>query len=352
MDGLAVKGLIGLAVKGLIGLAVKGLIGLAVKGLIGLAVKGLIGLAVKGLIGLAVKGNVNYEDLGWFRAVCNPNGATPCCFNNMCVNKTVQECQCTECYDFRPKVYAELADWIPDDPTCRFLQYKSKEQVCDVLKNVTVYFIGDSFLRQIYISLLGFLEKSNSTNIFVDNTSPALIEKCDKHYRYIAECRHSIKHDIVDCDGSTRLHLEETYLADHVHSVLAAVRQLSGMNNSWFIIGFGAHDSYNVDHVQKKLLEPLLSEISKSDWPRLVWCEPQAAGLLKTPTVPQQLNPYRINFNVKVNELMTKHNVPVLRFYNMTSLALSYDGSHYGKGVNDVKAQIILNYILEQRSKR
>ncbi|KAK0065484.1 hypothetical protein Bpfe_004917 [Biomphalaria pfeifferi] len=294
-------------------------------------------------------GNVNYEGLEWFRALCNPKGSTPCCYNNICVNRTVNECQCEGCFDFRAKKYAELAEWIPDDHSCKIRKFQSKDEVCRVLGNTTIYFIGDSFMRQLYISVLGFFEEEDSKNIFVDNTSPAIIQKCDKHYRYIAECRHSLKHDFSECNA--RIHCEEMYSVTNVGQVLNAMKTLTGKNNSWFLVGFGAHDSYNTDLVQKTLLEPLLSTIAELTWPMFVWYEPQAAGHLKTQRVPEQLNPRRMTFNAKINALMEKHNVPVIKFYNMTSQVLSYDGSHYGKGVNDVKAHILLNYILEERGR-
>ncbi|KAK6979686.1 hypothetical protein BgiMline_020672, partial [Biomphalaria glabrata] len=148
-----------------------------------------------------------------------------------------------------------------------------------------------------------------------------------------------------------RIHCEEMFFVTNVGQVLNAMKTLTGKNNSWFLVGFGAHDSYNPDLVQKTLIEPLLLEAGKSTWPKFVWYEPQAAGHLKTQKVPEQLNPRRKTFNAKINALMEKHNVPIIKFYNMTSQVLSYDGSHYGKGVNDIKAHILLNYILEERGR-
>ncbi|CAL1545457.1 unnamed protein product [Lymnaea stagnalis] len=64
-------------------------------------------------------GNINFPGKEWQRAVCNPKGDTPCCMNNFCVNKSVQECQCPECHDMRQQIHAEFATWVPADPTCK-----------------------------------------------------------------------------------------------------------------------------------------------------------------------------------------------------------------------------------------
>nr|KAI8748434.1 hypothetical protein BgiMline_017866 [Biomphalaria glabrata] len=297
-------------------------------------------------------GNIGLEGLFVFRALCNPKGPTPCCYNNVCANKTVQECQCPQCYDLRKKLHAELADWIPDDPTCKILKFQTKKEVCDVLHNTTLYFVGDSFIRQLYISVLGLFDKNDTYKVFAKHTKKDMLDKCDKYYRYISECRRYINTELMECNNSTVLRCIERYRATTIDSVLTEMRSLQGKPNSWFIAGFGNHDGYNLTYLQEKLIDPLLTEAKRNEWPKLVWFEPHAPGLMKTPHIPHQLAPYRIPFNAKVKELMEKHRIPNLRFYSLTEPVLSYDGSHYGKGVNDVKVQILLNFILEQRTKR
>ena len=53
--------------------------------------------------------------LHWFRALCDEDGPTPCCFKNTCVAKPKVECTCTECYDTRSKMHAEYAEWKPEN---------------------------------------------------------------------------------------------------------------------------------------------------------------------------------------------------------------------------------------------
>nr|KAI8748431.1 hypothetical protein BgiMline_017863 [Biomphalaria glabrata] len=296
-------------------------------------------------------GSVTYEGLYWFRALCNPKGPTPCCYNNVCANKTVQECQCPQCYDFRTKLHAELADWIPDDPTCKMLQFAKEEDICSALQNATIYLVGDSFMRHLCISVLNLIYQNETDKVYRENAGEAEKKKCDIHYRFVAECSGYLHSDLLTCGNTTRIHCQELWRADMVNDVVKLFRQLRGQNNSWFIFGIGAHDSFNTDYVQKKMIDPLLAELAQSDWPKLVWYEPHSDGLMKSPNVPAQLGPNRIIYNNKVKDYMDQHNVSVLRFFNLTRPVVSYDGSHYGKGVNDVKLQIILNYLLEERSR-
>ena len=89
----------------------------------------------------------------WYRALCDEDGATPCCYNNRCSNRTKEQCDCAECYDMRRTVQAEYATWVPGDPRCR-TERLSAGQLCRVLDGATLYFIGDSFVRHVYTALL------------------------------------------------------------------------------------------------------------------------------------------------------------------------------------------------------
>ena len=72
-----------------------------------------------------------------------------------------------------------------------------------------------------------------------------------------------------------------------------------------------------------------------------------APGLLKTPRVPSQNRESIIRFNADIFNVLEKWSIPIFDSFNFTDGTTSFDGAHYGKGVNDVKVQIFLNYILE-----
>ena len=89
----------------------------------------------------------------WYRALCDPEGATPCCFRNRCRNRTEGQCVCRDCYDLRQAVQAEHATWRPAGAGCG-TERLSVGQVCRVLEGATLYFIGDSFVRHVFTALL------------------------------------------------------------------------------------------------------------------------------------------------------------------------------------------------------
>ena len=94
---------------------------------------------------------------------------------------------------------------------------------------------------------------------------------------------------------------------------------------------------------------PPISPKTSSPWPRVVWSAMHAPGLLKTPRVPSQNRQSILRYNRDLRQLLGMRGVPVFDTFNLTDGTTSFDGAHYGKGVNDVKAQVFLNYILEQR---
>ncbi|GFS06942.1 hypothetical protein ElyMa_001237500 [Elysia marginata] len=56
-------------------------------------------------------------------------------------------------------------------------------------------------------------------------------------------------------------------------------------------------------------------------------------------------------FNAVVTPFLKSQGIAVLDGFNLTLGSLmSYDGTHYGKGLNDLKAQILLNYFREIRT--
>ena len=67
-------------------------------------------------------GNVAYRPGYWVsRANCNPDGPTPCCYDNVCQSKSMADCQCQGCYDLRQEVKAEFADWVPKNKNCKVI---------------------------------------------------------------------------------------------------------------------------------------------------------------------------------------------------------------------------------------
>ena len=303
-------------------------------------------------------GNVSFDELEgrmnqlhWFRALCDPEGETPCCYENKCVARETRECRCETCYDMRQTIDAEFSEWKPRRADCHVTRLGSPESVCHVLKNMTIYFIGDSFVRHLYISLLDILRLNTYYGPIKRFTPPGIIQGCtvNKQYSYLQMCMNHIDRDVRECGGTVRLKFMEHARVDHTNLTLKAVSEIQGKENSFLFIGIGIHDDFNTTKVIKELVGPLMSQLTKSSWPRVVWSSMHAPGLLKTPRVPSQNRQSILRYNKEIQHLLNVWGVPVFNTFNLTDGTTSFDGAHYGKGVNDVKAQIFLNYILEQR---
>ena len=101
-------------------------------------------------------GNVNVGTGGmlhFFKGLCDPDGDVPCCYDYHCVNRTKEQCDCDTCQDMRKPIHAEYATWRPDDPACAPRNWTS-EEICRLLHNSTIHFIGDSLVRHVFTAFL------------------------------------------------------------------------------------------------------------------------------------------------------------------------------------------------------
>lgn len=78
--------------------------------------------------------------------------------------------------------------------------------------------------------------------------------------------------------------------------------------------------------------------------PKLVWLTTHCPGLLKNGNGLQGKENVQ-KFNDVTVRLMRKWGVPVLDTFGLTENVVSFDGQHYGWGINRVKALAILNYV-------
>ncbi|GFR93448.1 hypothetical protein ElyMa_004378500 [Elysia marginata] len=154
-------------------------------------------------------GNITFEglsgmmnDLLWFRALCDPDGDFPCCYNNKCESLPVDECRCNDCYDIRQRIHAEFASWVPSDPTCQIHHFTGEQDTCLLLKNMTIYIIGDSFLRHVYISLLALLRSSTYHGPLFHYSPEAMVQTCDRNFVYLRMCIRWIDRDTRECNKS------------------------------------------------------------------------------------------------------------------------------------------------------
>ena len=97
-------------------------------------------------------------------------------------------------------------------------------------------------------------------------------------------------------------------------------------------------------------LKPMvqLKEQSASKWPLIVWLTTHAHGSLKPIAYLESQGNKKISrFNSDMRELLEPVGIPVFDTFNLTLGVHSYDGTHYGFGVNMMKAQLFMNFLDE-----
>ncbi|KAK7497220.1 hypothetical protein BaRGS_00011514 [Batillaria attramentaria] len=108
----------------------------------------------------------------WWRALCDKDGDTPCCYNNVCVNRSKENCTCSNCLDLRQVIHAELSTWVPVEAACR-MRSLAVEEICRTLDTATIYFIGDSLARHTYTAFLLAVRGNELTGAMLNSTPPA-----------------------------------------------------------------------------------------------------------------------------------------------------------------------------------
>ncbi|PVD36283.1 hypothetical protein C0Q70_03261 [Pomacea canaliculata] len=300
-------------------------------------------------------GNVTFPKIP-FRALCDPNGDTPCCYNNFCANTTQHQCTCSDCYDTRRPIDAEYATWRPSDPTCQ-VRHLSQNETCELLDGATLYFLGDSFVRHVFTAFLLAARNNETHGAMGPRTPPELQTSCAGLYMFTEKvCRLHVDSDTTVCNKRVKVKLVYDYKVESAAAAVhTAIINLTNVSRSIAFMAFGIHDQFEVEKVRQKLLLPLLHKMnsSSSSNPKLVWLAYHAPGLLtSTLDYPWQKPERILQYNQVMGEFLREWHVPIFEAFNLTDGIASFDGAHYGLGINRVKVQILLNYILELRVKK
>ena len=131
---------------------------------------------------------------------------------------------------------------------------------------------------------------------------------------------------------------------------LQKVRGKLNATNSVIAIGVGLHMGLNADKVFNGYLKPILQlkHQAASQWPLIIWLTTHAHGSIKPiPYIESQGNDKIIRYNQEMRRFLEPFEVPVFDTFNLTVGVHSYDGTHYGFGVNMMKAQLFLNFLDE-----
>ncbi|XP_046578097.1 uncharacterized protein LOC124285862 isoform X2 [Haliotis rubra] len=296
-------------------------------------------------------GNLTYEKVFFFRALCNPRGQTPCCFHNSCQMRSEEECVCKDCFDLRKERYAEYSTWVPSDLRCSYREF-SREDACELLKGSTVHFVGDSLIRHIYTAMLLVLTGDYDYGALVSSASDATRKDCKGIYMFTEKfCRLSLSYDTKICGGKAKVVMKYLDYAHKGGEFVAHVKTIQ--SKSLLLVGIGIHNNFDVNLIDKQYFGPVLRELTQrnSTWPMLLWANIHAPGLFKSPIMKGQGRDDFVRFNTNMEKFMGERNITVFNTFNLTDGMSSFDGTHYGMGVNVVKSNILLHYIAELRHK-
>lgn len=153
------------------------------------------------------------------------------------------------------------------------------------------------------------------------------------------------------CGGKVNFHLDlvENYKKYLPDPDMKQIRQYLGRNNAFVVLAVGLHYRLDVQKVIdvyiKKVLDVIESE--GNGWPKVIWMGIHAVPnfLLMNPLFH---NEGILKFNKQIHEYLRRRDVAVIDTFDMSKRLLSYDGLHYGLGLNFLKVNMILNYLEEQ----
>ncbi|XP_046578092.1 uncharacterized protein LOC124285859 [Haliotis rubra] len=164
-------------------------------------------------------------------------------------------------------------------------------------------------------------------------------------------CRLHLKYTLHACNGSVRLELNYLYSADQGQQLKQRV--VNSNSKSLLLVGIGIHNNFNHKVVQTKYLLPTLTykRDSKRSWPKVLWATSHAPGIMKSPKMLAQSYESVQRYNVNMAPFLKTWEIPVFDTFNMTDGMTSFDGEHYGLGMNVAKANVLLSYLDELKNR-
>lgn len=140
--------------------------------------------------------------------------------------------------------------------------------------------------------------------------------------------------------------IEFTKLSDAINldfRRFQTVKEDSSLTSSLFRVRRNADTGAVLHPIATQTLPQPMAE--NSQWPRLLWIGTHAPGLLKSPKFREQTAEGVQNFNKNVYAILNQFQVPYLDTFDFTNGIVSFDGTHYGWGVNMLKVNMLLTYI-------
>ena len=180
--------------------------------------------------------------------------------------------------------------------------------------------------------------------------SPGIKAACTGIYMFTEKlCRHWLDRHTSVCQGRTKVRFFELVYIKQAEDIHNTILQLANVTRGFVFVGTGVHDNFKANETQTKVLLPVLQRLRNASYPKILWASTHAPGLMKTPRIQDQSSESVRRYNAKMEEFLRPWGVPVFDTFNLTDGVMSFDGAHYGLGVNRVKVRILLAYLMELR---
>ena len=150
------------------------------------------------------------------------------------------------------------------------------------------------------------------------------------------------------CNGYGNIDVD--FLVDYkqkfADEFIKKIDSLSSKENSWLICSVGLHFYLDFDKLKVIYLDRLWEKLQRSEkkWPKLIWVGIHALDVF----LKLSLTPHKRKlkaFNSKVTDYWTERNVTIIDTYPFSEGIKSFDGAHYGLGLNQLKMHIIVDTI-------
>ena len=295
-------------------------------------------------------------------ALCNASGNTPCCndVTGRC-GSDISDCTCPECTNFRKIYSAELCNWESNNG-CKMTNFTS-HAACKLMNDhvSSLVLIGDSLMRHFHNALMILFTNNPHGGALRKDLTKEQHEACSGEMQFVdagkTVCHGKISRQISEvesksfCEGNVKFQysFNESYCIDYAKGALAVVTKHLNRRNAVILIGVGLHDGLSFERITKHYMEPILNLVqnkARSGWPKIIWVTTHAHGSLKPVEFRgSQGNDKVIEFNRRMKDYLEPQGVDVFDVFNLTLGLHSYDGTHYGPGVNMMKVQLLMNYL-------
>ncbi|CAH1780199.1 unnamed protein product, partial [Owenia fusiformis] len=289
------------------------------------------------------------------RALCYPSSPRACCFKNQCQNKTIEQCTCEDCLDLRQRIVAERHHWYPHSKQCQ-MTYYDPTSACKMLaeKNVKhIILVGDSLVRHFFGALLILLSGRMKDGAMLPDTKPGDRDYCGYHLQFDEKyCRLMADRERKICNSTIQLTLREDYKLPLLPNSVEFIRE---KENQVILFSTGLHSGFDfpstklaVEKYIKALGDRIFQQNSYTNHtrPRMLFMTPHYPGLMKR---ARYLNNHQgpkdvMLYTNKMRTFLANYSIPTFNTSALTNHTFSFDGTHFGFGLNLQLAHNLLNY--------